>query len=172
MTIALLDVHYKGTGARAACILGETWESESPSQTYVQFVGTAEPYEPGNFFRRELPCLLSVLRLLPSLPDVIVVDGYVWLSSVQRPGLGAHLYEALGKGTPVVGIAKSAFVGADSCSAVARVFRGNSRNPLFVTAVGMELMFAGQWVGRMAGKHRIPKMLRIADQLSRGDVLT
>ena len=172
MTIALLDVHYKGTEARAACVLGDTWESDSPGRTYVQVIGTVEPYESGNFYRRELPCLLSVLRLLPSLPDVIVVDGYVWLSPIQRPGLGAHLYEALGEATPVVGIAKSAFVGADSCSAVARIFRGSSRNPLFVTAVGMELLLAVQCVRRMAGKHRIPEMMRIADQLSRGAVLT
>jgi len=172
VTIALLDVYYKGTGARAACVLGDTWESESPSRTYVQVIRTAEPYESGKFYRRELPCLISVLCLLPSLPDVIVVDGYVWLSPLQRPGLGAYLYEALKQARPVVGIAKSAFVGADSCSAVAQVFRGSSRNPLFVTAVGMELICAVQCVRRMAGKHRIPELMRIADQLSRGAVLT
>jgi len=167
VTIAFLDVHYKGPGARAACVLSESWESESPMQTYTQHIETVEPYEPGKFFRRELPCLLSVLRLLPSLPKVIVVDGYVWLSSVRRPGLGAYLYEALGRRAVVVGVAKTAFGQVEACSAVARVYRGSSRTPLFVTAVGMELEVASQHVRQMAGRHRIPEMLRRADRLSR-----
>jgi deoxyribonuclease V len=167
VTIAFLDVGYKGAGARAACVLADSWESASPNSTYVQDIDAVERYEPGNFFRRELPCLLSALRLLPSLPDTAVVDGYVWLSSKRRPGLGAYLYEALGRCVPVIGIAKTAFVGAQSCDAVAPVLRGNSRKPLFVTAAGIELAAARQAVRRMAGKHRIPEMMRIADRLSR-----
>ncbi len=172
MTIAFLDVAYKGKGARAACVLAGSWEAESPDSTCVQDIETVQPYEPGNFYRRELPCLVSVLRLLPSLPETIVVDGYVWLSSVDRPGLGARLYEALGRGTPVVGIAKTAFAGVESCAGVVRVFRGGSRNPLYVTAVGIEPEVAARCVRDMAGKHRIPKMMRIADRLSRSGACT
>ncbi len=172
MTIAFLDVHYKDAGARAACALTESWEAESPVSTYVQDIETVEPYEPGNFYRRELPCLLSVLRLLPALPATIVVDGYVWLSSGDRPGLGARLYDALGRGTSVVGIAKTAFAGVESCASVVPVFRGTSQNPLFVTAVGMEPGIAAQCVSRMAGKYRIPDIVRIADRLSRSRAAT
>ncbi len=167
MTIAFLDVGYKGSGARAACVLADSWESASPQATYLREIDAVEPYEPGSFFRRELPCLLSVLRLPPSLPEIVVVDGYVWLPSPLRPGLGVYLYEALGRRAPVVGIAKTAFAGAHSCDAVARVLRGAARNPLFVTAVGIELDVAAQRVRQMAGKHRIPEMMRIADRLSR-----
>lgn len=167
MTIAFLDVGYKDAGARAACVLAASWESELPSATYVQDIEQVEAYEPGSFFRRELPCLLSVLRLLPALPQIVVVDGYVWLSSARRPGLGAHLYDALGRRVPVVGIAKSAFVGARSCNAVAQVLRGKSREPLFVTVAGMDLAAAKRGVRRMAGKYRVPEMMRIADRLSR-----
>jgi deoxyribonuclease V len=167
LTIAFLDVGYKGARARAACVLADSWESEVPNSTYVQDIDAVEPYDPGNFFRRELPCLLAVLRVLPSLPEVAVVDGYVWLSSARRPGLGAYLYHALGRHVPVVGIAKTAFVGARSCDVVAQVRRGNSRQPLFVTATGMELAAAERGVRRMAGKHRIPDMMRIVDRLSR-----
>jgi len=166
VTIAFLDVDYKGIGARAACVLTESWEAESPYSTYVHDIEAVELYESGNFYRRELPCLISVLRLLPSLPETVVVDGYVWLSSVDR-GLGARLYEALGRGTPVVGIAKTAFAGVESCAGVIRVFRGTSRNPLFVTAVGIDPDVAAQCVRGMAGKHRIPEIVRITDHLSR-----
>jgi len=167
VTIAFLDVDYKGTGACAACVLADSWEAESPASTYIQNIRTAEPYEPGSFYRRELPCLVSVLSLLPSLPETVVVDGYVWLSSDYRPGLGAHLYDALGRRAPVVGIAKTAFAGIESCASVVRVLRGISRNPLFVTAVGIKPEIAANYVRGMAGKHRIPEMMRIADHLSR-----
>ncbi len=168
MTIAFLDVHYAGAGARAACVLAESWESRSPASSCVQEIAAVEPYQPGSFFRRELPCLLSVLRLLPSLPAALVVDGYVWLPCPRRPGLGAFLYEALDRRAPVVGVAKSAFAGAGSCEDVAQVLRGTSRNPLFVTAAGIGLDAAARCVRRMAGPHRIPEMLRIADRLCRG----
>lgn len=172
VSIAFVDVDYKNTGARAACVLIESWEDETPHSTYVRGIEAVEPYEPGNFYRRELPCIIAVLRLLPALPETVVVDGYVWLSSVDRPGLGARLYEALDRGTPVVGIAKTAFKGVESSSDVVRVLRGTSRKPLFVTAVGIEPEVAAQYVRRMAGKHRIPEILRITDCLSRSRAST
>ncbi len=171
MTLAFLDVHYHGTGARAACVLAQSWEAEAPASTFVQDIPAVAPYEPGSFYRRELPCLLAVLRVLPALPDVVVVDGYVWLAA-NRPGLGAHLYEALGQKTPVVGIAKTAFADIASCPEIVPVFRGASRRPLYVTAAGIAPERAAQCVRGMAGKHRIPELVKIADRLSRsrGDV--
>lgn len=168
MTIAFLDVDYRDKGARAACVLIESWEAASPSATCVQDIDAVEPYEPGNFYRRELPCLVSVLRLLSALPEIAVVDGYVWLSPGDRPGLGARLYEALERGVPVVGIAKTVFAGIESCAGVVQVLRGTSRKPLFVTSVGLEPDVAAQCVRRMAGKHRIPEIVRAADRLARG----
>ena len=168
MTIAFLDVGYKGARARAACVLTESWESRSPGSIRVQDIEAVEAYEPGSFYRRELPCLLAILRALPSLPEIVVVDGYVWLASVGRPGLGAHLYDALGHGAAVVGIAKTAFAGAESCPAVVRVLRGRSRSPLFVTAAGIDPDVAAQCVRRMAGNHRIPEIVKLTDRLSRG----
>ena len=66
----------------------------------------------GEFYRRELPCLLAVLQNIPK-PDVIVIDGYVWLGS-GHSGLGAHLYDALNQTGAVVGVAKSRFHSADA----------------------------------------------------------
>ncbi|MGE5337027.1 MAG: endonuclease V [Gemmatimonadota bacterium] len=167
MTIAFLDVDYTGTGARAACVLAESWDDEVPSSTYVQDIEAVAPYESGSFYRRELPCLLAVLRRLPTLPRAIVIDGYVWLAP-ERPGLGARLFEALGGSTPVVGIAKTLFAGVDTYSGVVRVLRGASRSPLLVTAIGIDPEVAAQCVRDMAGRHRIPQMMKIVDRLARG----
>jgi hypothetical protein len=75
MRIAFVDVDYKGTAARAACVLAESWEAEFSLSTYIQDIDSVELYEPGHFYRRELPCLLPVLQTLPSLPETVVVDG-------------------------------------------------------------------------------------------------
>ncbi len=167
MTIALLDVHYQGAGAHAACLLADSWESESLAAGYTRDIEAVEPYEPGNFYLRELPCLLAVLELLPSQPQAVIIDGYVWLAPGDRPGLGARLYEALERSAPVVGIAKTAFAGIESCTNVMPVLRGTSRRPLFVTAAGMSAEAAAEHVRRMAGPHRIPELVRLADRLSR-----
>jgi deoxyribonuclease V len=57
-------------------------------------IASVAPHLPGQLFRLELPCLLAVLALDP-LPECVVVDGYVWLDGEGRPGLGAHLWEAI-----------------------------------------------------------------------------
>lgn len=49
---------------------------------------------------------------------------------MKRPGRGAHLYEALGRGVAVIGVAKSRFVKAEP---VEPVLRGRSRSPLYVS---------------------------------------
>lgn len=167
MTIAILDVDYRATGARAACVVAESWSSEVPSASYVSDIESVQEYEPGSFYRRELPCLLQVLSTLASPPDVVVIDGYVWLSSASKPGLGAYLYQAIGANTPVIGVGKTAFHGAESCPIVVQVHRGSSKKPLFVTAAGVEPVVAGSWVQGMAGAHRIPALLTATDQLSR-----
>jgi endonuclease V-like protein UPF0215 family len=50
---------------------------------------------------------------------------------------------------------------------VEEVRRGTSANPLFVTAVGIELVAAADCVRRMHGEHRIPEIVRLTDRLAR-----
>lgn len=167
MTIAFLDVDYRSDKARAACALAESWSSEVPSTVYVSDLASVPKYEPGAFYRRELPCLLQVLGLLTVSPDFLVVDGYVWLCDPANPGLGAHLYQTMGARAPVIGVAKTAFLAAESCPSVVKVHRGSSKKPLFVTAVGIPTELAATWVHGMAGPHRIPSLLAATDQASR-----
>jgi deoxyribonuclease V len=164
--IAFVDVDYRNEGARAACVLVDSWSDPGPASTFVADIQSVEPYEPGSFYKRELPCLLSVLALLPARPDMVVVDGYVWLSGDRRPGLGAHLHEALG-GIPVVGVAKTSFRGLEGSDLLALVYRGKSANPLFVTTVEYDLHLVASAIASMQGEFRIPEILRITDSLAR-----
>jgi deoxyribonuclease V len=160
--LACIDVDYRERGAVAACVLFDSWADGQSTAEVVKEIAHIEPYQPGQFYRRELPCLLAVLADVPELPTTIVVDGYVWLAK-GRPGLGAHLYEALGRRTPVIGVAKSPFIGAPA----EPVRRGGSQRPLYVSAAGMNRLIAAQLVQAMHGPYRLPTLLRRVDQLCR-----
>lgn len=158
----VLDVQYEDGRARAAAVVAsDLSQAESEREIVVELAHVA-PYQPGRFFERELPCLLAVLASLPPA-DTLVIDGYVWLDDSQK-GLGAHLSEALG-GARVIGVAKTAYRAAAFAE---RVLRGTSQSPLFVTAVGIDAREAARLVTAMHGPHRIPTLVRRADQLARG----
>jgi deoxyribonuclease V len=162
--IACVDVCYRVSAASAACVLAERWTDERPWHERLARIAAPQPYEPGRFYLRELPGVLAVLQGVHEPVEVVVVDGYVWLDSRGRRGLGARVHDALGGGVAVVGVAKSPFAGGDFA---VRVLRGASRRPLFVTAVGMDAAIAAERVRAMHGAHRIPTLLARADRLAR-----
>jgi deoxyribonuclease V len=157
-----LDVDYRDPGAVAAGVWFRGWSAPEVEAEIVTRLAEVASYQPGEFYRRELPCLLAVLERGPTA-EVIVVDGYVWLGP-GRPGLGAHLFEALGGRTVVIGVAKTRFAGA---TGAVPVYRGESRSPLYVTAEGAGVTEAAGWIARMAGPYRVPEMLKRVDQLAR-----
>jgi deoxyribonuclease V len=159
---AAVDVHYPGSlGARAAAVVAADAAFRQVLAERIAVVPAAEPYRPGEFFRRELPALRAVLRGLDEL-GLLVIDGYVDLDAQGRPGLGAHAHEALG--VPVIGVAKTVF---RTATHAVPVLRGRSARPLLVTAAGLARADAAELVRRMAGEFRIPDALRRADQLAR-----
>lgn len=159
-----VDVDYRDRGAVAAAVLFRDWADADPAGEAVEPVETVADYQPGEFYRREMPCLLAVLAKVPAT-ELIVVDGYVWLGGEERPGLGAHLYEALGRTVPVIGVAKTRFNGA---RLAVPVIRGEgSTRPLFVTAAGMDATEAAARVQSMHGPYRLPTLLRRVDALCR-----
>ncbi len=169
--IAALDVCYRPDdgpptlpAAAAACVLFHRWTDPTEADHRIVLLDHVAPYEPGAFYRRELPCLLAALGAVGTPVETVVVDGYVHLSADGRPGLGAHLFEALGRSTPVVGVAKTTFTGS---SFAEPVLRGTSAKPLYVTAAGVDLATAVRRVREMAGLHRVPDLLKRADRLCR-----
>jgi deoxyribonuclease V len=160
MLIACLDVDYRSQGAVAAGVWFRGWGSAAAEFESAVSLSEVAEYEPGSFYRRELPCMLAVLKTGPQA-DVVVVDGYVWLAD-RAAGLGAHLHAVTGG--VVVGVAKSRFAGATSAVPVCR---GRSRSPLYVTAVGMSVTEAAESVTGMHGPYRVPTLLRRVDALTR-----
>jgi len=162
--MACLDVAYHALEASAAAVLFHSWGDGDAWREIVTRGPAPADYRPGQFYRRELPCLLALVALIGEPLEVLIVDGYVWLGEGDLPGMGAHLHGALGGDVAVIGVAKSPFAGATSA---VPVLRGGSRRPLFVTAAGMDLRVAARHIESMHGEHRMPTLLQRADQLSR-----
>ena len=176
MTWLALDVDYRKDAAQkefasVAAVAFDEWTAERPVFESVHRVPEVHPYEPGAFYKRELPSLLTAIHAALARGvslDGIVVDGYVWLGP-SHAGLGAKLHEYLQTislgGVAIVGVAKKHFAGADSVACA--IERGSSKNALWISSEGIELSDAARKVKQMHGEFRIPTLLRRVDQLCR-----
>ncbi|MDR6461883.1 endonuclease V [Chryseobacterium sediminis] len=164
--IYAFDTYYYEDYANTVCIAFEDWTSEKEVEVFIEQTAVSSEYESGAFYKRELPCILSLLTKIALKPeDIIIVDGYVTLDNNGKIGLGGHLYEELKEKYPIVGIAKNEFTTPDSERR--SVFRGESKTPLFVTAKGMNVDEVQLKVEQMHGAYRMPTLLKKLDQLSR-----
>ena len=162
--ILAVDVHYEKTHAVVAGVAFEDWMDESAQSSFISRIEQVQAYIPGQFYKRELPCILKLLEEHNLFPSHIVIDGFVYLDGHSLPGLGKHLYDALEGKVKVIGVAKRSFKGITEEFAV---YRGSSKTPLYVTSVGEEFIIAKKQVASMHGAHRIPTMLKKVDQLCR-----
>jgi len=164
-----VDVHYRDvatavTQAQVAGVGFKDWKDAQASHEWLSQITAVPAYIPGQFYRRELPCVLALLNEHAIAAECIVVDGYVFLDGHSLPGLGKHLYEALQGRIPIIGVAKKHFKGVPDEYAL---LRGNSHMPLYVTAVGMAVSKAQECVAMMHGQYRLPTLLKRVDQLCR-----
>ena len=140
--IVAVDVDYRADAVVTACVGFAGWANATTEVEWVATrAGAAEPYEPGQFYRRELPYLLTAVAAIEAarVVDAVVVDAHAWLDA-GRPGLGAHLATARGGATVVVGVAKTRYRGGAGLA----VLRGSSRTPLWVSAVGIDAAHAAE----------------------------
>ncbi|WP_081083188.1 endonuclease V [Burkholderia anthina] len=165
--ILIVDVSYSADSAYAAGIVIESWESSVVAERLTAAVDGLQGYIPGKFYLRELPCIVELLKHVEHPLECIVVDGYVTLGADEYPGLGMRLWQHLHGKVPVIGVAKTKFVGTPKN---AEILRGGSSRPLFVTAVGIDLESAKSNIVKMVEKFRIPDLIKAADRLSRDSV--
>ena len=162
--IACLDVQYFDTYASVAAVTCLGWDAAKPQLSVSTRVPLAGDYQAGEFYKRELAPLLTIIKLIPQPVDVYVIDAYCQLDAEGSPGLGADFYEAIDRSAPVIGVAKNRFRHSEHA---AEVLRGNSSKPLFVTSVGLPHTEAAACIAAMAGDHRMPVMLKAVDGFAR-----
>lgn len=162
----VMDVGYDDTKANSASVTFQNWDDQTPISSNKIIINNIADYEPGQFYKRELPCLIQGLELYDLKEvDTIIIDGFVWLNSERKAGLGAYLFDALDKKIPIIGVAKRKFHGENIFMKM--IERGKSKNPLFITAEGIDLNQAANLIKNMHGEYRIPTLLKEVDRLSR-----
>ncbi|TAF31860.1 MAG: endonuclease V [Cytophagales bacterium] len=167
--ILAFDTYYLPNCAKTACIAFENWQDSSPSHVFTEVKPHSESYQPGEFYKRELPCILSLLASIHLRPiHCLVVDGYVFLDNQQRLGLGGHLYQHLAQKVPVIGVAKTSF--KTITTGMQLIQRGKSSKPLYITAIGVSLAEASQNILSMHGDYRIPTLLKQLDNMTKSSI--
>lgn len=158
-----IDVHYRNEMARVVSLEFEHWRSTEPLTFHELEMDVAAEYQPGEFYKRELPCILEILKYSDlEKVEAIIIDGYVVLDDKGKAGLGAILYNKINKKVPIIGIAKRPF--HQNRKNVALVFRGKSKNPLYITSIPFNPENYADKVKNMAGLYRIPDLIKLLDQ--------
>lgn len=160
--ILAFDTYYFDDKAKTVCLAFEDWKDKKPTHEYQEITEGVAPYEPGSFYKRELPCILSLINSIDT-DEVwyIVVDGFVYLDDAGKIGLGGHLYHALNGQIPVIGVAKSGF--HNNTVNVKALHRGESEKPLYISAIGVGLEEAYGYIEQMHGPYRMPTLLQMLD---------
>jgi len=163
--VLALDVYYYDDCAIAVGIIF-SWLDKEPKEILIEKIAGVEPYIPGEFYRRELPCLLKIVeKTNQDHLEAIIIDGYVFIDNDNAYGLGAHLWNALNEKIPIIGVAKTSYFGNHTTTFP--LLRGQSKNPLFISSIGMELSRAAELIKSMNGKYRIPTLLKALDRVTK-----
>lgn len=160
-----LDVFYLQDHAKAVGVLFNGQKSE-PEKVIIEFIKDVYEYIPGEFYKRELPCIKAVLDIV-NLKELsaIIVDGHIYIDNEKNMGLGAHVWHLLGGTIPIIGVAKNAFF--NNKQTVYELKRGNSNKPLFISSIGIELNAAVQLINEMHGNYRMPTILKELDRITK-----
>ncbi len=170
MIYLILDVHYQEnpqTNKTTASVAGIRFQGIAKNNILSKHtiqIDNVAPYQSGQFYKREMPCILALLAEINEPYDCIIIDGYVYLDGEQKEGLGKHLYNHLANKKSIIGIAKNKFFDISEDYAV---YRGISKHPLYVTSVDFDNGKALQIVKNLEGEHKLPNIVKMVDKLSR-----
>lgn len=164
--ILAFDTYYFDHQAKTVCVAFPDWNSSLQFDVFTETIEHSAEYTPGEFYKRELPCITSVLKTIDlDTVEAIIIDGFVFLDDDYKPGLGGHLYHFLEKRIPVIGVAKTNFASIDQLKRP--LLRGKSANPLYITAVGIDVDEAVEKIRNLDGEFRMPTILKTLDGLTK-----
>lgn len=163
--ILAIDVYYIEDTAKSVGVLFE-WSDAQPQEVFIDIKQGVEAYVPGEFYKRELPCIEALLKKIPmEKVETVIIDGHIYVDDSLKYGLGGYVWELLGKKIPVIGVAKNAF--HSNKSTVEALYRGDSNKPLYVSVLGMERAVAVTHLQNMQGDFRIPSILKVLDTITK-----
>lgn len=164
------DYNEKVNTGHMVGVLIEEFESSEISGFITADVENIDKYESGAFYKRELKGIESLLNKLNISPgvfpysiDCIVIDGYASFGDNSHKALGEYVNEKYY--IPVIGVAKN----KNSICKIenTEIYRGKSKNPLFITCAGCGHSNAKSCIKKMHGNNRLPYAIKLADSLAR-----
>ena len=163
--ILAIDVYYKQECAKAVGVLFN-WDDEQPREIIIRDSCDVVDYVPGEFYKRELPSLLKIIENIDlNKLEAILIDGYVYIDNNRTFGLGGILWEKIDKSVPIIGVAKTSFF--KNKETVAEIFRGESKKPLYISALDYPLDIAVKNIENMKGNFRMPTILKELDKITK-----
>ena len=185
-----IDTYYYKDRAKTVGVIFENWEDSEPLKIVSTWSSSFGPYIPGEFFKRELPCIMDLIQKeVPDIKDYdcIILDGLARLPGSSSEGLGLHLESELEKAFPgfridqdpmviggpaIMGVAKTKFKGVEEDNGTCKVLRGEAKNPLYTntTWIKMSSSDAADCLRKMHGQYRIPTLLKILDRETKNDI--
>lgn len=168
MNLVFDTFYFDGDKANTVCLAFKNWNSEVADFEFSEIKDGISEYIPGEFYQRELPCILSLLdKIRTEITGIscIIIDGFVFLDDHYKPGLGKYLFESLDGKIPVIGVAKTNF--ATVTKLKMELNRGESKTPLYISSVGIDMENALNLIKNMHGNYRIPTLLKNVDTLTR-----
>lgn len=164
--ILAFDTYYFDNKAKTVCLEFSEYNQKENFKVHTEIIENVEEYIPGEFYKRELPCIMSVLNQINlENIEVIIVDGFVYLDDEKKYGLGGHLYEKLNRQIPIIGVAKTNFASIEKDKKA--LYRGDSIKPLYITSIGIDLEEAFKKIESMHGEFRMPTLLKELDRLTK-----
>lgn len=162
----IIDVSYQVNNAKVVGGFFENWNDEKLIKVSQKIVNNIKEYISGEFYKRELPCILEFLNDYDiNEIELIIIDGFVFLNDDNKQGLGCYLFESLDKRIPVIGVAKTSF--HNNNKNVINLLRGNSKKPLYISSIGIELLNASDLIKNMFGNNRMPNIIKQIDTQTR-----
>lgn len=170
LKLAVDSYYYSESDCYTVGVVFDNWKSDTPKMTKSVHTRHFDNYIPGNFYKRELPGILDILKEFNINDiDTIIIDGYCWLNDREKglvKGLGMYLNDALSVDYPdidIIGVGKTLY-GKRSTSIYNEIIRGKAKKPLFITDCRLtNNETAGMKIKSMTGKFRIPYMLKYLD---------
>jgi deoxyribonuclease V len=179
--VAGVDVGFEDGGSRTrAAVAVLAFPSLQPAAEAVAVSPTRFPYVPGLLSFREVPAIVSALKRLKDMPQLILCDGQGY-AHPRRFGLACHL--GVLTDIPTIGVAKSRLIGThdsvprprgrwvplmDGNETIGAVLRTRRDvRPVFVS-VGhrVSLETAVELVMKCVTRYRLPETTRAADRLA------
>ena len=162
-----IDTYYTEENAYTVGVFFSKWDDTEPLKIIKRIIKPEYPYVPGEFYKRELPCIMDLLGGVDfdSL-STIIVDGFVRIEKDGEmvSGLGEHLYDEVKDwGISVIGVAKSKFDGCENWSIP--IIRKAGSKPLYVQGIGRYTdEMAASLIKGMAGPNKLPILLQRLDR--------